>query len=471
MATRTEHHKPIYQQLYVQVLAAIVVGAVLGYVNPGLGAAMKPFGDAFIKLVRMMITPIVFTAVVVGIAKMGDLKEVGRVGLKALIYFQVLTGIALAIGLVVGNLLKPGLGMNADPNAINPQSVAQFTSGAQHLDAIDFLLNIIPNTVVDAFARGEILPVLLFSILFGLALARFGEKGRPLLEIIDQLSHTLFDIIGLIMKLAPIGAFGGMAYAIGQFGLGTLLSLGKLMLCFYLTSFLFIVAVLGVVAYLNGYSLWRLFKYVKEEFLIVLGTSSIEPVLPRMLVKLENLGCARPVVGMVLPAGYSFNLDGIMIYLTMSSVFLAQAFNIDLSLGQQLSLLAILWLTSKGVGAVPGAGFVVLAAALPSVGTIPVVGLALLLGVDRFMSECRAITSFMGNVVATIAIARWERAVDMPRLRAHLAGETEEEAEEPEKVADAEAVFALRASEPAPVVGGVADAREPEPALGRADAQ
>ena len=416
-------HRNVYKQLYVQVLAAILIGGLLGAFFPGLGAAMKPLGDGFIKLVKMVIAPIVFITVVVGIARMGDLKEVGRVGLKALAYFEVVTTVALLIGLVVANVFKPGAGMNAVATAIDPKSGQTYTQTAQQTGVVDYLLNIVPSTVVDAFARGDLLQVLLFSIVFGAALSRLGERGRPVVDLLDQFGQALFGVIGMVMKLAPIGAFGGMAFAIGQYGFGTLFSLGKLMAGLYTTSFLFIVVVLGALALFSGANLWSLLRYFKEELLIVLGTSTVEPVLPRTMAKLEKAGVARPVVGLVLPAGYSFNLDGSMIYLTMAALFLAQAFNVDLSLGQQLTLLLVMMLTSKGFATVPGGGFVALAAALPVVGTIPVVGLALLVGVDRFMSECRAITSYIGNLVATLFIARWEGALDQERLRAVLAGE------------------------------------------------
>jgi aerobic C4-dicarboxylate transport protein len=441
--------KPLYAHLYFQVLVAIAIGVALGYFYPALGSRMKPLGDGFIKLIKMMIAPIIFTTVVVGIAKMGDMAEVGRVGIKALIYFEAVTTLALAIGLIVVNVVSPGAGFNADVSKLDTSGVASYTAGAKSLSTVELLLHIIPDSVVGAFAGGEILQVLFFSILFGLALARFGVKGRALVDLIDQLSHVLFDVIGIIMRVAPIGAFGAMAFTIGKFGLSTLFLLGKLMACVYTTCFLFVFIVLGLIAHLTGFSLWAFLRYIKEEILIVLGTSSSEAALPRMIIKLENLGCARPVVGLVIPAGYSFNLDGTSIYLTMAAIFIAQATNVPLSLAQQLEILGVLLLTSKGAAAVTGGGFITLAATLSSTGHIPVGGLALLLGIDRFMSEARAITNLIGNGVATMVVARWEGALDLKRMQLVLAGETEAEAEEPEAVADAQAVFALQVPEPA----------------------
>ncbi len=438
--------KPFYTSLYFQVLVAIAVGVALGYFYPALGAKMKPFGDAFIKLIKMMIAPIIFTTVVVGIAKIGDMKKVGRVGLKAIVYFEVVSTMALVIGLIVVNLARPGAGVNADVNTLDAKAVASYTSGAKALSTEAFLLHIIPDSVVGAFVSGEILQVLLFSVLFGFALARFGEKGKRLVDLLDQFSHALFNVIGIIMKVAPIGAFGAMAFTIGQYGIGSLLSLGKLMACVYLTCLLFVFIVLGGIARAAGFSLWKFLRYIKEEILVVLGTSSSEAALPRMISKLENAGCARPVVGLVIPTGYSFNLDGTSIYLTMAAVFIAQATNTPLSLGQQLGILGVLLLTSKGAAAVTGGGFITLAATLSTIGTIPVAGLALLLGIDRFMSEARAITNLIGNGVATMVVAKWEGALDERRAHAALAGETTALVEEQEAVAGAEPNFALQAS-------------------------
>ena len=431
-----ETHKPLYSRLYLQVLTAIVLGVLLGHYYPSLGVSLRPLGEGFIKLIKMMIAPIVFATVTVGIAKMGHMSQVGRVGAKALLYFEVVSSVALLIGLVVVNVIKPGAGVNASAASLDPRDVEAITSTAKPLGTVDFILNIIPSSVVDAFAKGEILQVLLFSVLFGLALLQFGEKGEQLVKLIDQLSHALFGVIGLLMKLAPIGAFGAMAFTIGKYGLGTMLSLGKLMGSVYLTCALFVFLVLGGIARLAGFNIWKLIVYLKEEILIVLGTSSSESALPRMMSKLENLGCARPVVGLVIPTGYSFNLDGTSIYLTMAAIFVAQATNTPLSLGQQLSILGVLLLTSKGAAAVTGGGFITLAATLSTTHTIPVAGLALLLGIDRFMSEARAITNLIGNGVATVVIAKWEGGLDEERMRRVLDGETDFEADTPERVVD-----------------------------------
>jgi len=424
--------KPLYQHLYVQVLTAILIGVALGFFYPSLGAAMKPLGDAFVKLIKMMIAPIIFTTLVVGIAKVGDMRAFGRVGIKALVYFELVTTLALFIGLVVVNLVQPGAGVHANPATLDQKAIASYTTGAKSLTAVDFLLHIIPDTVVDAFAKGEILQVLLFSILFGLALGRLGPRGAGFVDLLDQLSHALFGIIAIIMRVAPIGAFGAMAFTIGKYGIGTLFSLGKLMACVYLTCFLFVFVVLAIMARLTGFSLWKFLGYIKEEILLVLGTSSSEAALPRMITKLENIGCDRTVVGLVIPTGYSFNLDGTSIYLTMAAIFIAQATDVPLSLAQQLSILGILLLTSKGAAAVTGGGFITLAATLSSIGTVPVAGLVLLLGIDRFMSEARAITNLIGNGVATMVVARWEGALDLARAHAVLNHETDAEADEPE---------------------------------------
>jgi aerobic C4-dicarboxylate transport protein len=431
MAAEPVHHrKPVYTHLYVQVLVGILIGVGLGFFAPSLATQMRPLGDGFVKLIRMMIAPIIFCTVVAGIAKMGDMKEVGRVGIKALVYFEAVTTVALAIGLVVVNVFQPGAGINANPQTIDTGSIQSYTSGAQQLHGVDFVLNIIPTTVVDAFAKGEILQVLLFSVLLGAALSHFGERGRPVIELIDAFGHALFGVVGIIMRLAPLGAFGAMAFTVGTYGIGTLASLGKLMAGVYLTSFLFVAVVLGGIALATGFNLWRFLVYIKEEIFLVLGTSSSEAALPGLLHKLEFAGAARPVVGLVVPTGYSFNLDGTSIYLTMAAIFIAQAFNIQLGLGEQLGILAVLLLTSKGAAAVTGGGFITLAATLSSTSSVPVAGLALLLGVDRFMSECRAITNLIGNGVATLVVARWENELDRDRLRAVLAHEPDEEADE-----------------------------------------
>ena len=415
--------KPLYTVLYVQVLFAIVVGIVLGYVAPQTGAAMRPLGDGFIKLVRMMITPIIFCVVVVGIAKIGDLKAVGRIGVKALIYFEVISTLALIIGLVVVNVLQPGVGINADPATLDASAVASYTNTAEKLSTVDFILNIIPATVVGAFAQGEILQVLFFSVLFGLGLLHLGEEGRHLIAVIDQFSHGLFRVIGMIMRVAPIGAFGAMAFVIGQYGIGTLLQLAKLMAGVYLTCLAFIFVVLGSVCWMAGFSILKFLRYIKEELLITVGTSSSEVVLPRMMAKLEHMGCSKPVVGLVIPTGYSFNLDGTSIYMTMAAVFIAQATNSPLSMGEQIGLLGLAILTSKGSAAITGGGFVTLAATLAAFPAVPVAGLALIIGIDRFMSEARALTNLIGNGVATVVVARWEGALDVKRMERALNGE------------------------------------------------
>jgi aerobic C4-dicarboxylate transport protein len=426
-------HKPIYTHLYFQVLTAIVIGVLLGYFYPTVAEQMKPLGDGFVKLIKMMIAPIIFCTVVHGIASMDDMKKVGRVGLKALIYFEVVTTLALIVGLIIINVLQPGGGMNVDPRTIDTRSIAIYTTKAGQESTVDFLMRIIPNTIVGAFAEGEILQVLFFAILFAFALSMLGERGKPLLSFIDAISHTLFNIVGIIMKVAPLGAFGAMAFTIGKYGIGTLAALGKLMAAFYATCLIFIFVVLGGIAWLTGFSIWKFIKYIKEELLIVLGTSSSESVLPRMMNKLENLGCKESVVGLVIPTGYSFNLDGTCIYLTMAAIFLAQATNTELTLWQQLGIIAILLLTSKGAAGVTGSGFIVLAATLSSVGHIPVASIAVILGVDRFMSEARALTNLVGNGVATIVVSKWEDALDEKRMRAHLDHETELEADAPEQ--------------------------------------
>jgi len=432
--TAAQSHKPIYTNLYFQVLTAIVIGILLGYFYPKLGEQMKPFGDGFIKLIKMLIAPIIFCTVVHGIASMGDLKQVGRVGLKALIYFEGVTTLALIVGLIVVNVMQPGAGMNIDPKTLDTKTIQVYTTKAGQESTVDFLMHIIPNTVVGAFAEGEIVQVLFFAVLFAFALHMLGERGKPLLSFIDSVSQTLFNIVGIIMRVAPLGAFGAMAFTIGKYGLGTLLVLGKLMAAFYITCVIFILFVLGGIARLAGFSIVKFIRYIKEELLIVLGTSSSESVLPRMINKMENLGCKKSVVGLVIPTGYSFNLDGTCIYLTMASIFLAQATNTELTIWHQLGIIAILLLTSKGAAGVTGSGFIVLAAMLSSVGTIPVASIALILGVDRFMSEARALTNLIGNGVATIVVSKWENALDETRMRQHLEQETELEADAPEKV-------------------------------------
>ena len=414
--------KRFVHSLYLQVLVAIALGALLGFLNPSLGASMKPLGDGFIKLVKMLIAPIVFATVVTGIAKMGDLKRVGRIGLKGIVYFEVLTTFALAIGLLVGELVRPGAGMNADPATLDASAIANYTSSGKSLNTTEFLLNIIPKDVADAFARGDILQVLLFSILFGVALAAIGKQGSTVLRFVEELSHVLFKIVSIVMRLAPVGAFGAMAFTVGKYGIGSLLSLGKLMATFYATSLLFILIVLGLVLRWAGFGILKFLRYIREEILIVLGTSSSESALPLLMRKMERLGCPESVVGLLVPMGYSFNLDGTSIYLTLATLFIAQATNTQITLGQELEILAVLLLTSKGAAAVTGGGFITLAATLSAVGHIPVAGLALLLGVDRFMSEARAITNLIGNGVATVVVSRWERELDVDRARRVLNG-------------------------------------------------
>ncbi|HSV35017.1 MAG TPA: dicarboxylate/amino acid:cation symporter [Ramlibacter sp.] len=428
--------KPFYQSLYFQVITAIVIGVLLGHFYPETGAAMKPLGDGFIKLIKMIIAPIIFCTVVVGIAGMEDMKKVGKTGGLALLYFEIVSTLALVIGLVIINLVKPGEGMNVDPSALDTKSIAAYTGPGKMQGTVDFLLHVIPSTVVDAFAKGEILQVLLFSVMFGFALHKFGGRGTLVFDLIEKGSHVLFSIVGIIMKVAPIGAFGAMAFTIGKYGVGSLLSLGKLMGTFYITCLFFIFVVLGLIAKLHGFSIWKFIKYIKEELLIVLGTSSSESVLPRMMAKMENLGARKSVVGLVIPTGYSFNLDGTSIYLTMAAVFIAQATNTPMTLTQQLTLLGVLLLTSKGAAGITGSGFIVLAATLSAVGGVPVAGLALILGIDRFMSEARALTNLIGNGVATMVVARWTGDLDMKRMHSQLNNETAAEAEEPEAVLD-----------------------------------
>ncbi|MFV3077152.1 dicarboxylate/amino acid:cation symporter [Niveispirillum fermenti] len=424
-----------YHSLYVQVLGAIAIGIALGHFYPSIGESMKPLGDAFIKMIKMLIAPIIFFTVVHGIAGMEDMKKVGRVGLKALIYFEVLTTVALILGMVIVNLWQPGAGMNVDPAALDTKSIAAYAAKAQEQGTVAFLMHVIPTTVVGAFAEGEILQVLFISVLFAFGLHGLGDRGRPLLHMIDQASGVFFRIVAILMKAAPIGAFGAMAFTIGKYGVETLVSLGQLMAAFYVTCLIFIFGVLGIVARAAGFSITRFIRYIKEELLIVLGTSSSESALPRMMTKLNRLGVEKSVVGLVVPTGYSFNLDGTCIYLTMAAIFLAQATNTDLTIWQELGILAVLLLTSKGAAGVTGSGFIVLAATLATVGHIPVASIALILGVDRFMSEARALTNLIGNGVATLVVAKWEGALDTDKLAAELANPTGiEEAERPRAV-------------------------------------
>ena len=402
-----------FKSLYVQVLIAIFIGVALGYYYPSLGIQLKPLGDGFIRLIKMMIAPIIFCTIVTGIANMQDTKKVGRVGLKALLYFEVVTTLALIIGLIVINLLKPGVGMHVNLAVLDAKPVEAYITQSKNQTVWDFILNIIPENIVNALSNSNLLQVLFFSVLLGVALSKIKEKATPLLKGIQSLEDALFAIIKIIMKLAPIGALGAMAFTIGKYGLGSLTSLGQLMGSFYITCFLFIILVLGGILKLAGFNIFRLLKFIKEELLVVLGTSSSEAALPSLINKLEKIGCSEPVVGLVVPTGYSFNLDGTSIYLTMAAVFLAQATDTPLDITHQVSLLLILLLTSKGAAGVTGSGFITLAATLPAVGHIPVAAIALILGIDRFMSEGRAITNIIGNAVATIVVAKWEKEIDM----------------------------------------------------------
>jgi len=412
--------KKYYQHLYLQVLTAIVIGILLGHFYPETGIAMKPFGDGFIKLIKMIIAPIIFCTVVTGIACMQELDKVGRVGIKALLYFEVVSTLALVIGLVVVHVIQPGAGMNIDASSLDAKDLATYTAVAKTQSAVDFVLNIIPVSVIDAFAKGDILQVLLFSVLFGFSLAAMKETGAEVVVFISKISHVLFGIVETIMKLAPLGAFGAMAFTIGKYGVAALVPLASLMGSFYLTCLLFIFIVLGLIARFAGFSIIKFIVYIKDELLIVLGTSSSESVLPRIMVKLEKMGCSKPVVGLVIPTGYSFNLDGTSIYLVMAAIFVAQATNTPLTMTQELTLLGVLLLTSKGAAGVTGSGFITLAATLSVIPTIPVVGLALILGIDRFMSEARALTNLIGNGVATVVAAKWENELDMEKLDAAL---------------------------------------------------
>jgi aerobic C4-dicarboxylate transport protein len=412
--------KPFYKVLYVQVLFAIIIGVLLGIYDPNLATKMKPLGDGFVKLIKMIIAPVIFCTVVAGIAGMQDIKKVGRVGGKALIYFEIVSTFALAIGLLVANVLKPGSGFNVNAATINTASIAEYTAKTKSLSTVDFLMNIIPNTFVDAFSKGDILQVLFVAILFGFALSLLGERGRPLTRFIEDMSHAIFGVVNIIMKAAPVGAFGAMAFTIGKFGIKSLIPLASLVGSFYLTSILFIVVVLGAIAYMTGFSIFRYLNYIKEELLIVLGTSSSESALPALMRKLEKLGCPKSVVGLVVPTGYSFNLDGTNIYMTMAALFVAQATNTELTLTQQLTVLLVAMLTSKGASGITGAGFITLAATLAAVPTIPVAGMVLILGIDKFMSECRALTNIIGNGVASIVVSKWEGELDRDRMLAEL---------------------------------------------------
>ena len=420
--TVTKPKKPLYQQLYIQVLVGMVVGVVLGAVNPPAGAAMKPLADGFIKLITMIIGPIIFVTVVGGLCKMSSLKEVGRIGVRALVFFEIASTLALLIGLAVAVIFKPGLGFNADPATLDVKAVAAFAGNpAAKMSGIDFVMDIIPTTVADAFARGRILQIMLFSILFGLALLKVGAKGKKVVEFFDQLGNAFFAALALIMYLAPIGTFGAMAFTVGKYGLATLIPLGKVVIAVYATCIIFVLGVLGPVAKLAGFSIMRYLAYIKEEILIVLGTSTSEVALPRLMSKLEQLGCSQSVVGLVVPTGYSFNQDGSAIYQTIVTLFIAQAMNIHLTWWEIITFLLVMKVTSKAAAGVSGSAFVALAATLASTGTVPVAGMALLLGIERFMSMARGTTNMICNGIAAIVVARWDKALNMTQLHAALA--------------------------------------------------
>ncbi len=426
----------LLKSLYIQVILGITLGIVFGIVDPPTAAKMKPLGDAFIKLIKMVLAPIIFCTVVSGIAKMGDIKKVGRVGFKALIYFEIMTTLALAAGLLVGEVFKPGAGMNIDPASISATEVASLTARAAKASptTVDFLMNVIPNTVVDAFAKGDMLQVLFFACLFGFALSHLGEHGKGLIRIIDWVSHVLFTIIGYAMRVAPIGAFGAMSFTIGKYGLHSLVQLGQMIACVYGLCALYVVVALGAVGKMCGFSIFRFLWYIKEEILIVLGGASSEPAMPRLMSKLENAGVSKGVVGLVVPTGYSFNLDGTCLYLCMGALFIAQAFNIDLTWGQKMTILLVTLLTSKGAAGVVGSAFMTLTATIASMDILPIAGMALLLGIDRFLAEVRSVTNFIGNGVAAVAVGKWEDSVDMERFNKVISGSGGMESDAPEEV-------------------------------------
>ncbi|MET0775014.1 MAG: C4-dicarboxylate transporter DctA [Pseudomonas mandelii] len=419
-----------YSQLYVQVLIGIVIGAAIGHFEPQFGARLQPFADGFIRLIKMLLAPIIFGTVVVGIAKMGSIKEVGRIGVKSLLYFEILSTIALVIGLIVVNVVKPGVGMNINVDTLDGSSIAKYSQAASEQGGtVDFFMNIIPQTFVGAFSNGVMLQVILLSVLMGVALVQMGETSKPLINTIDLFLQGLFKIVAMVMRLAPIGAGAGMAFTIGKYGIGTLLSLGQLLIALYATTLIFIVVVLGTVARWSGMPLFQFLRYFKDEILITLGTCSTEAVLPRMMVKLEKLGCRKSVVGMVLPTGYTFNADGTCIYLTMAAIFIAQATNTPLTFMDQMILLGVFLLTSKGSAGVAGAGFITLAATLTTIHSIPLVGLVLLLGIDRFLNEARAVTNLIGNGIGTIAIAKWDNSFDVEACEREMGAMKNEKAE------------------------------------------
>lgn len=406
-----------FGKLYVQVLIGVAAGVLLGIFYPGLGVDLKPLGDVFIKLIKMVFAPIIFAMVVLGIAKMESMKELGRVGARALIYFEVVSTFALALGLLVVNVFKPGVGMNVDPATLDAKSIANYTAAASKSGGfVDFLVNMVPTSIVDALAKNDILQILVFAVFFGVALSHMGRKAKPVVDVLDAFCNGMFGIVGMIMRVAPLAAFGAMAFTVGKYGLASLTALGQLMLCMYLTCVVFVFVVLGLIARVAGFSLWKFLRYLKDEIFTVLGTSSSESVVPQLMRKLEHIGISKSVVGLVVPSGVTFNPDGQCIYYTMAAIFIAQATNTPLSMTDQLVILGVLMLTSKGSAGVTGSGFITLAATLASMGNIPVAGMVLLLGVDRFMSEARAITNTIGNAVATMAVARWVGALDMARM-------------------------------------------------------
>lgn len=406
--------RKLLKSLYFQVIIAIIIGVLIGHYYPKVGESLKSLGDGFIKLVKMIIAPLIFCTVVLGIAGMQNVKKVGKVGLTAIIYFEVMTSIALLLGMAIVNILQPGTGMNIDPASLDTSSVESYITESKHQDSLkDFLLHIIPDNVIGALAQGDLLQVLFFAILLGFGLSKIGKAAEPVMTVLQSFLNGIFAVIKIIMRAAPIGALGAMGFTIGKYGLNSLTQLGMLMLCFYLTCLIFIFLIIGAVLYFNGFSVWKVLKYIKEELLIVLGTSSSESALPGIMQKLERAGCSKPVVGLVIPTGYSFNLDGTSIYLTMAAIFIAQALNMHMNFNQQLTLLLVLLLTSKGAAGVTGSGFIILAATLPMVGHVPVESVALVFGIDRFMSEARALTNIIGNTAATLVIAKWEKEIDL----------------------------------------------------------
>jgi aerobic C4-dicarboxylate transport protein len=421
MTTPNANKKPFYTSLSAQVLFAVAVAIAFGYLRPATAIAMKPLGDAFIRLITMVITVVIFCTVVTGIAGMEDMKKIGRVGGKALLYFEFVSTLALVIGLIVGNLLHPGSGLNINPASLDAKAVADYAGQAKAQSVTDFLMHIIPNTMVDAFAKGDILEVLLVSVLFGFALSIVGPRCKPLVDFFDALTHAVFGVVAILMRFAPIGAFGAMAFTVGKYGITALGPLIKLILTFYLTAILFVVVVLGAIAWLAGFGIFRFLWYIKEEIILVLAVSSSEPALPTLMAKLEKLGCSKALVGLVVPTGYTFNTDGSSMYMTLAALFVAQATNTHLTLAQQLTILGVAVLTSKGASGVQGAAFIALVGTMMVIPTIPVAGMALILGIDRFMSMCRAAVNMLGNGVATVVVARWEKELDRETLQRNLA--------------------------------------------------